>query len=40
MADLIIGCRAKPFFSQNELLLEPKEIGYTIIEDRDDEGCF
>jgi len=33
MADLIIGCRwcrAKTFFSQNELLLEPKEIGYTL----------
>jgi hypothetical protein len=22
-------CRAKTFFSQNELLLEPKELGYT-----------
>ena len=34
MADLIIGCRwcrAKTFFSQNELLLEPKELGYTLV---------
>ena len=23
-------CRAKTFFSQNELLLEPKELGYTL----------
>ena len=33
MADLIIGCRwcrAKTFFSQNELLLEPRELGYTL----------
>ena len=23
-------CRAKTFFSQNELLLEPRELGYTL----------